>query len=584
MSHVRALLTALAAAAVTASAGCEVGGDPDPTSAADGPAGSSTTALSGPQRQLTVLAQGPVLAWDPQRMTSRQQALFAGRTYLRTLTTYRPATDLAGQKELVGDLATDTGKPNKDATSWTFTLREGVTWQDGSAVTCEDVRYGVARSLAPETASTGYALTYLDIPKKPDGSSEYPGPYGKAGQSEKATKLIEDAVRCDGRKVTFRLSEPVPTFAAVVSTTELAPYKEAQDERDDGVYSVFSNGPYQLEGEWVPSQGGTWVPNPRWDAESDEVRDPGPERIDHREGVSAVDAVRLMAEGEGGSRAALLDPLPAGLLDPVRESPARLQTVAADGQLVDYLAPNMRSEVMKEQEVRVALALATDRQAYVEALGGEAVSTPAWSLIGASLPSAHQAVLDRGPSGDPDAAAERLKKAKKTSPTVRVAYRPGQRADAAMKALEAGWERAGFEIELKPVGDDYFATISGADAAEDYDVFWSSWGPDYPSAATVLPLLFDDRINISDAGSGRDYGYVASKNLNRDMDAAAAERDEDKRMTRWQEVDQGLLETGRYIPLAQQRNTFVAGSEVTGLAANAVFGGALETGLVGVSR
>lgn len=577
--------TATAATATTAAlllAACDPLGGADATSTGDG--SPSPSELSGPAEQLTVLAQGPVLTWDPQRMTARQEGLFAGRTFLRTLTTYRPATDLAGQKELVGDLATSTGKPSKDRTSWTFTLREGTRWQDGSAITCEDVRYGVARSFAPDTGSPGYALTYLDIPKKPDGSSRYPGPYGKEGRSAKARKLIEDAVRCDGRDVTFRLAEPVPNFDAVVSTPEFAPYKESRDERDEGVYTAFSSGPYQLEDTWVPAKGGAWVPNPEWDPASDEVRERGPARIEHREGVSAVDAVRTMAEGEDGSRSLLLDPAPAALLAPVQESRADLQTVTVDGQLIDYLAPNLKSAVMKKEDVREALAIATDRQSYVDALGGEAVGTPVWSLLGAALPSAHEPVLDSGPSGDPDAAAALLKKAKEESPTVRVAYRPGERSDAAMKALEAGWERAGFEIELRPIAEDYFGTIAGKDARDDYDVFWSSWGPDFPSAATVLPLLFDGRINISDEGAGRDYGYVESDTLNEAMDEAASERDAGRRATMWREIDEGLLTSARYIPLAQQRSTFVAGSEVTGLAGNAVYGGAVEIGIAGVGR
>ena len=33
---------------------------------------------------------------------------------------------------------------------WTFTLRDGIKWQDGSAVTCDDVKYGVSRTFATD--------------------------------------------------------------------------------------------------------------------------------------------------------------------------------------------------------------------------------------------------------------------------------------------------------------------------------------------------------------------------------------------------------------------------------------------------
>lgn len=550
----------------------------DPTSSP------TTTELGGPEQQLTVLSQGPVLAWDPQRITSRQQALFAGRTYMRTLTTYAAATDLGGQKKLVGDLATGLGRPSKDRTSWTFTLRRGISWQDGTPVTCSDVRHGVARSFAKETGAAGYALTYLDIPKNPDGTSKYPGPYGTKGQSAAAKKLIEHAVGCKGRTVTFRLSEPVADFSAVASLPELAPVKAPKDERDASIYLAWSNGPYKLEQAWRPGEGGTWVRNEEWDPDSDPVRTPTLRKISHREGVGAVEAVRLITEGKDGSRAVLLDPLPQGLLGPVSESSDQALTVASEGQIVDYLAPNHTSKVLRDADVRTALALATDREAYAHALGGEGMATPTWSLLGAALPSAHSPVLDRGPTGDVEEAKALLAKAKQPTPTIRVAYRAGAPTDQAMAALEAGWEKAGFVVELKPIDEDYFTTISAPEAKGDYDVFWANWGADYPSASTVLPFLFDSRSNLSASSAGRDYGYVKDDKLNKAMDAALRTGSDEKRAQAWVEVDTTLLERASYIPLAHHRSTFVAGTDVTGLSANAVFGGAVELGTIGVTR
>ncbi|WP_201467561.1 ABC transporter substrate-binding protein [Janibacter melonis] len=549
-----------------------------------GASGASTTPLAGPEQQLTVLSQGPVLSWDPQRITSRQQSAFAGRTYLRTLTTYASATDLAGQKELVGDLATSTGRASKDQTRWSFTLRKGVSWQDGSRITCGDLRYGVSRSFSKDTASAGYALTYLDIPKKPDGSSRYPGPFGSAGRSAGATNLIQAAVTCSGDTITYRLSEPVADFGEVVSTPEFAPVKRSTDKGEDSAYLAYSNGPYKLEDAWQPGEGGTWVRNEEWDEQSDPVREPTLERIVHREGVEPVEAVEAITDGDDGSRSVLLDPLPDGLQQPVADAADQVQSVTSDGQIVDYLAPNHTSEVMRSARVRTALALATDREGYARALGGQAVATPVWSLLSTALPSAHEPVLDRGPTGDPEAARALLTRAKQESPRIRVAYRSGEQSDAAMAALKSGWEKAGFVVELEGLGEDYYTTIAQPASAKKYDVFWSSWGADYPSAATVLPPLFDDRINITSASSGRDYGYVRDDAVNAAMDKAMAVADADRRAAAWTKVDTTLLEQGSYVPLVQHRSTFVAGQEVTGLSSNAVFGGTPEMGTIGVAR
>ena len=49
---------------------------------------------------------------------------------------------------------------------WEFTLKDGVKWEDGKAVTCEDFKYGVSRTFATDVITGGpnYILSYLDIP------------------------------------------------------------------------------------------------------------------------------------------------------------------------------------------------------------------------------------------------------------------------------------------------------------------------------------------------------------------------------------------------------------------------------------
>lgn len=174
----RGTLAVLTTLALAGAVGCSSDLVDDLAETSVGSGASTPTApggVTGPEDRLTVLAAGPVQAWDPQRITDRRTAGFASRTWMRTLTAYQPESALSGQRTIVGDLAKGTGESNKGATRWTFELRPGVTWQDGSSITCEDVRHGVARSFDPEIASSGYALTYLDIPKESDGSSAYPG-------------------------------------------------------------------------------------------------------------------------------------------------------------------------------------------------------------------------------------------------------------------------------------------------------------------------------------------------------------------------------------------------------------------------
>ena len=139
---------------------------------------------------------------DPARIyTGRDIAFFNSYLY-RNLVSYKPSAGSSGSS-LVADLATNTGVPSNSAKTWKFTLREGSTWEDGSPVTCADVKYGVSRPFAQDVITDGpqYLVGALNIPKDADGSSAYKGPYKKTGQA-----LYNKAVTCKGKTVTFNLN------------------------------------------------------------------------------------------------------------------------------------------------------------------------------------------------------------------------------------------------------------------------------------------------------------------------------------------------------------------------------------------
>lgn len=574
-----AVATLSTLALVAGAAGCTDGLDLGTSSG-----GETGGRVSGPDDRLTVLSAGPVEAWDPQRITDRRTAGFASRTWMRTLTAYRPESDLAGQVTLTGDLAEGTGRSNDDATRWTFSLRSGATWEDGSRITCADVQHGVARSFDEDVTSSGYALAHLDIPRRSDGTSRYEGPSGTKGGSAAATKLLEQGVECtDDSTVVFHLAEPVGNFDEVVSLPEFAPYKEAKGGGDRGVHRAFSSGPYVLEDGWTESSGGTWVRNAEWDRSSDPLRRPGPTSILHQEGVEPKDALSEIIEGEDGGRTLALDPLPAALNPALDEAGEAAQSVETDGQLVDYLAVSSESSALRSAEVRNALAAATDREAYAQETG---TGSPTWSLLGNALPSSHEAVLDHGPSGDVDAARELLDEADVDGPVeLTLAHREGEPLDGALEELLPGWEEAGFDVTLEPIDDeDYFTAMSSRTTAEEYDLVWANWGPDHPSASTVLPALFDDSANLTKDSVGRNYGLFADDDTTDAMEDAASTRDRGDRARAWSRVDTGLLRDGAYVPLRQSRLTHAAGSEVTSLVGNPVYGGVPEMGRIGVKE
>lgn len=589
-SRVWALTAAVVVVVMGGAAGCSIFGGGGDDSAATPAVTASHERTDERGGTLKALSLGPVLSWDPQRIGARDDAAFAGRVFLRTLTAYQPSTDPRNQSRLVGDLATDTGTPNKQLTSWSFTLRDGLAWEDGSPVTCEDVKYGVSRTFATEVITGGStdALAVLAVPKLPDGRSVYKGPYVTDAAAAAGAAAYNKAVTCQGNTITFGLSSPVSDFNEMVTQAAFAPVKREKDKKGEGTFEVFSNGPYKLSSPWRASTGASWVRNTHWKASTDEVRRAYPDRIDYQEGIETQTvAQQIMADGDNSRSAVALASAPPAIQQHVLTVDAlKERSVTAGTGLVDYLVPNFKSPTFAKVEARQALAVATNREAYVTALGGGTTGRPATSLIPQVLPAAHtEDPLKAGNAGKAGQAKVLLGKAGLTLPVpIRVAYRSSPVADKAMASLVAGWTEAGFAPKLTPLKEEYFTTITQPAAAKAYDVFWSNWAPAWASASTILPALFDSSINVSAVGPGRDYGYFADASVNTEIIRINTIADRSEREKAWAALDVRLQTTGAYIGLAERRALYIAGSDVRNLSANEVIGGVVEFADIAVHR
>ena len=127
---------------------------------------------------------------DPQRMyTGADIAFFTGYT-TRTLTQYKYAAGRRGHRARAGhgDRPRHAQRGRQDLVA--FTIRDGVSFEDGTPVTCADIKYGVSRTFATDIITDGptYAISYLDIPKAEDGTSVYKGPFVTDGQRHRGVR------------------------------------------------------------------------------------------------------------------------------------------------------------------------------------------------------------------------------------------------------------------------------------------------------------------------------------------------------------------------------------------------------------
>ncbi|MFM8848020.1 MAG: ABC transporter substrate-binding protein [Actinomycetota bacterium] len=508
---------------------------------------------------------------DPQRVYTGAELGAWGSTFTRTLTTYKPVEGKDGTA-LVPDMATDLGTASDDLKTWSFTMRDGVTWEDGSDVTCADIAYGVSRTFAAEvTAGEGpmYALSYLDIPEgDSDFGSAYPGPW-LADADQQA--LFDEAVSCDGKTITFKLKVPVADFNYTVGLLAFAPVPKDKDTADQYGLGPVSNGPFKVE-SYEEGKEMVLVRNENWNKDSDPVREPHVDKIVWQFGVEeAVIDERMIADAGDDKNTIVYG----GIL------PENLQAVFGDDQFKDrrtdgfdgFVSYTMFNvEKVNCVEMRKAIWLALNREALRTAAGGPFTGEFAKSFVAPLLAADYEPAklvdgLNEDGTPNVEAATAMLDKAKEACPDVyERATGEGLRFDHPDSAT---WQKniAIWIDSLKAIGvniidnpiepSKYYATING----DRGDMMRAGWAADWANASTVIPELF---------GDGGGFNYHSNENdpafaeFQAKVDEAKAETDRAKQSKMWKELNQYVMDQAWSIPGSATKSQNLVGSNVRG--------------------
>jgi peptide/nickel transport system substrate-binding protein len=568
---------AVAAVALASLAACGGGNDSNKPSSSGGDSkAGGTLYVTGGIRVPAYL--------DPQRVYTGVDISWLGRTVYRSLVQAPSSTDADESAKVVPDLATDTGTSSDDAKVWKFTLKDGVKWQDGKDITCEDLKYGISRSFADDVLSGGptYAKSLLNIPKDDNGSPKYLGPYKGTGQ-----ELFDQAVTCDGKTITYNFNAPFPDFPlAIANLRAFDPYRKDQDKGENSIFSVFSDGPYKLEGTWNKDKGGTFVRNENYDPKTDEagIRKALPDKIQFVYGDADETIIeRLIADGGNDKNMVSFRRVPPTFITRIT-GPIEDRYNNVESPYVDYLVPNVRQ--MTDPKVRMALAVSTDRQAWIAAGGGDKYFKIADSIINPSLLGykPNPAFADVPPTGDPDRAKQLLTEAGVKMPyPIKFTYNGGTpTSDKQAAALKAAWDKAGFKVSLDPLAGSYYDVINKPNA--DFDVTWAGWGADWPVAKSVLPPLFDGRINITKGSNGSDYGNYESDEFNSLIDEAATLPTVEEQANKLAEADAVLGKDVAYFPLEITLFNWLHGSNVTNFATTVASNGYPDLAGIGIKQ
>ncbi len=180
------------------------------------------------------------------------------RLYATPLVTFKSCPGTCGD-QIVPGLATSLGQVSDNGLTWTYHLKQGVTYQDGTPVTSADVKYAVERTFDRSVLPNG--PSYYPVLLK--GGAKYPGPYkdkSKAGLSSITTP--------DKYTIQFHLASPYPDFNYVVAFSNSAPVPQAKDTGTNYQLHVQSTGPYMFQSYQLNKQL-TLVKNPKYKASWD---------------------------------------------------------------------------------------------------------------------------------------------------------------------------------------------------------------------------------------------------------------------------------------------------------------------------
>jgi peptide/nickel transport system substrate-binding protein len=167
---------------------------------------------------------------------------------------------------LVPDIATDTGTPNADFTSWTFTIRSGVRFENGTEVTAADVAYGIKRSLDRKDfpLAAPYSTQYFL-----DGDT-YHGPALSGSRYS--------GVVVAGNRLTIKMDRPFPDMPYWAAWPPMGPIPELRSEPATYGRHPLATGPYKVA-DFSPGKSLTLVRNPQWDPGTDPGRHAYPDRF-----------------------------------------------------------------------------------------------------------------------------------------------------------------------------------------------------------------------------------------------------------------------------------------------------------------
>ena len=389
-----------------------------------------------------------------------------------------------------------------DGLTWTFHMRDGLKWSDGSDLTAADFEYSFKRLANPDTAAP-YAETVVGMI---DGYQDAIGNPDADGNT--TTDPDWDALNVhaseDGKTLTVQLSYPCSYFDKLASFVATSPVQQATVEANGDSWctepdTYVCNGPYIIT-EWTPSERIVLSKNPYYVGGWDSSK-------------IVSDTITLLLLEDSSASYAAYNSGEAQLVKDVPTDEIPSLTRAEDGgdfyldEIMGtyYISLNDQEEPFTDVRVRKALSLAIDRD-YVANTIMQGIYTPATALVGPGIVDENGYFMDNANGGEPyisDDYEANLEEAKSLLaeagypdgegfPTITYSANDSGYHIPVAEYLQQAWGELGITMNIDKVEWSSFIPMR---RAGDYDISRNGWSMDYNDPSNMLELFTTNNGN-----------------------------------------------------------------------------------------
>jgi peptide/nickel transport system substrate-binding protein len=542
-------LAAIGAAAALGLAAC--GGSSKPTSSPGTSAvyGAAINAVVNPSTHT-----GGTLVFDNSSTpdsTDPQNTYYANmwntaRLYTRALVTYKSVPGAAGN-DLTPDLATSLGQVSSDGLTWTYHLKPGIKFEDGTPVTSQDVKYGVERTYAKDVLPNGpgYFQLLLTDPT-------YPGPY----KDKAPDKLgLTGVTTPDASTIVFHLQKPFADFDYVAAIPQTAPVPPAKDTGANYQLHPVSTGPYMFQSYTLNKQY-VLIKNPNWSAASDPNAKQLVDKIVFNLNVNADTIDQNLLHNFADIDQAGTG-VQAAARSQILSSPSLMKN--ADNPITGFgwfTYINQKVAPLTNVHCRRAVEYAADKVAYQTAYGGPVAGGAIAStvmpptIVGYQKFDLYNALSQ--PHGDLAKARQELAACGQPNGfSTNMAFRadrPKEKATAT--AEQQALSRVGIKVTLQgyPSGK-YFTDFAGVPNyvhQHDLGLDVGGWGPDWPDGYGFLYYLTAGPA-IQPAGN-TNIGELNDPVVNNLFTKAVSTTDATARNAIWSQIDKQVMSDAVILP------------------------------------